>query len=69
MSSKPFGQHAHRGESKRQIVPLSHSRPVPIRRRTPNLAEYAYYNYTDPNRTPEAELVRKCLVAWDTPRS
>jgi uncharacterized protein (DUF1800 family) len=25
------------------------------------------YNYTDPNRSAEAELVRQCLVAWDTP--
>lgn len=32
-----------------------------------NLAEYAYYNYTNPGRTPEAELIRRCLVAWDTP--
>lgn len=32
-----------------------------------DLPEYAYYNYTDPNRTPEAELIRRCIVAWDTP--
>jgi uncharacterized protein (DUF1800 family) len=32
-----------------------------------DLPEYAYYTYTDPNRTPEAELVRRCIVAWDTP--
>jgi len=32
-----------------------------------NLPEYAYYDYTNPNRTPEAELVRRCMVAWDTP--
>lgn len=32
-----------------------------------DLPEYAYYNYTNPNRTPEAELVRRCIVAWDTP--
>jgi uncharacterized protein (DUF1800 family) len=31
-----------------------------------NLPEYAFYDYTNPNRTPEAELVRRCLVAWDT---
>jgi uncharacterized protein (DUF1800 family) len=36
---------------------------------TTTLPEYAYYNYTDPNRTAEAELVRKCIVAWDTPGS
>ena len=36
---------------------------------TTNLAEYAYYNYTNPNRTPEAELVRQCIVAWQTPAS
>jgi uncharacterized protein (DUF1800 family) len=28
--------------------------------------EYDFYNYTDPNRSAEAELVHKCLVAWDT---
>jgi uncharacterized protein (DUF1800 family) len=32
-----------------------------------NLPEYAFYDYTNPNRTPEAELVRRCLVAWDMP--
>jgi len=32
-----------------------------------DLPEYAYYNYTDPNRSAEAELVRRCIVAWDTP--
>lgn len=25
------------------------------------------YDYTDPNRSAEAELVRRCMVAWDTP--
>ena len=34
---------------------------------TTNLAEYAFYNYTNPNRTVEAELVRQCVVAWQTP--
>jgi len=34
---------------------------------TTNLAEYAYYDYTNPNRTAEAELVRQCIVAWQTP--
>jgi hypothetical protein len=34
---------------------------------TTNLAEYAFYNYTNPNRSAEAELVRQCLVAWQTP--
>jgi uncharacterized protein (DUF1800 family) len=32
-----------------------------------NLPEYAFYDYTNPSRTPEAELVRRCIVAWDTP--
>jgi uncharacterized protein (DUF1800 family) len=32
----------------------------------PELPEFAYYNYTNPNRTPEAELVRQCITAWDT---
>jgi hypothetical protein len=34
---------------------------------TTDLPEYAYYNYTNPARSAEAELVRKCIVAWDTP--
>jgi len=33
---------------------------------TTDLPEYAYYNYSDTNRSAEAELVRQCLVAWDT---
>jgi uncharacterized protein (DUF1800 family) len=33
------------------------------------LPEYAFYDYTNPNRSAEAELVRQCLVAWDTPAS
>jgi len=36
---------------------------------TVGLPEYDFYNYTNPNRTPEAELVRQCIVAWDTPGS
>jgi uncharacterized protein (DUF1800 family) len=32
-----------------------------------NLEEYAFYNYSNPNRSAEAELVRRCMVAWDTP--
>jgi uncharacterized protein (DUF1800 family) len=28
---------------------------------------HGVYDYTDPNRSPEAELVRQCMVAWDTP--
>ncbi len=34
---------------------------------TTNLPEFAFYNYTDPNRSAEAELVRQCIVAWQTP--
>lgn len=34
---------------------------------TVDLPEYAYYNYADPNRSAEAELVRQCIIAWDTP--
>jgi len=30
-----------------------------------NLPEYAFYDYTNPNRTPEAELIRRCIVTWD----
>ena len=33
----------------------------------PELPEYAFYNYTNPSRSPEAELIRKCIAAWDTP--
>ncbi len=29
--------------------------------------EHGVYNYTDPNRSAEAELVRQCMVAWNTP--
>ncbi len=32
-----------------------------------NQPEYDFYNYTNPNRSAEAELVRQCIVAWDTP--
>ena len=28
---------------------------------------HGVYDYTDPNRSPEAELVRQCMVAWNTP--
>jgi uncharacterized protein (DUF1800 family) len=35
----------------------------------PGLPEYEFYNYTNPNRSAEAELIRQCLVAWDTPAS
>ncbi|MBI5772890.1 MAG: DUF1800 family protein [Verrucomicrobia bacterium] len=31
-----------------------------------NLAEYSYYDYTNPSRTAEAELVRQCLRAWES---
>lgn len=33
----------------------------------PELPEYSFYDYTNPNRSPEAELVRRCIEAWDTP--
>ncbi|MCI0365697.1 MAG: DUF1800 domain-containing protein, partial [Phycisphaerales bacterium] len=28
---------------------------------------HGVYDYTDPNRSAEAELIRKCMVAWNTP--
>jgi hypothetical protein len=28
---------------------------------------HGVYDYTDPNRSEEAELVRQCMVAWNTP--
>jgi uncharacterized protein (DUF1800 family) len=32
----------------------------------PDLAEdYAFYDYTNPNRSAEAELVRQCMLAWE----
>jgi uncharacterized protein (DUF1800 family) len=31
--------------------------------------EHGVYDYTDPNRSAEAELIRQCLVAWNTPAS
>jgi len=27
--------------------------------------EYAFYDYTDPNRSAEAELVHQCMLAWE----
>jgi hypothetical protein len=30
-------------------------------------AEYDFYDYTNPSRSAEAELVRQCMLAWDTP--
>lgn len=32
---------------------------------TTNLPEYAFYDYTDPNRSAEAELVHQCMLAWE----
>jgi len=29
--------------------------------------EHGVYDYTDPNRSREAELIRQCILAWDTP--
>ena len=29
--------------------------------------EHGHYDYTDPNRSREAELIRQCILAWDTP--
>ncbi len=29
--------------------------------------EHGVYDYTDPNRSAEAELIRRCMVAWNTP--
>jgi uncharacterized protein (DUF1800 family) len=33
----------------------------------PELPEYNFYDYTNPSRSAEAELVHQCMVAWDTP--
>jgi hypothetical protein len=30
----------------------------------PELPEYAFYDYTNPQRSSEAELVRQCMLAW-----
>jgi len=30
----------------------------------PELPEYAFYDYTNPNRSAEAELVHQCMLAW-----
>jgi len=32
-----------------------------------DLPEYGFYDYRNPNRSAEAELVRKCIAMWDTP--
>jgi uncharacterized protein (DUF1800 family) len=29
--------------------------------------EHGVYDYTDPNRSAEVELIRQCMVAWNTP--
>ena len=31
----------------------------------PTHPEYAFYDYTNPNRTPEADLVHQCMLAWE----
>jgi uncharacterized protein (DUF1800 family) len=33
---------------------------------TLGLPEYDFYNYTDPNRSAEAELVHQCMLAWES---
>lgn len=30
------------------------------------LPDYAFYDYTDPNRSAEADLVHQCMLAWET---
>jgi uncharacterized protein (DUF1800 family) len=32
---------------------------------TTNLPEYAFYDYTNPNMSPEAKLVHDCMLAWE----
>jgi hypothetical protein len=32
---------------------------------TPGLPEYDFYDYTNPNRSPEADLVHQCMLAWE----
>jgi uncharacterized protein (DUF1800 family) len=34
---------------------------------TEDLPEYAFYDYTNPELSEEAALVRACMTAWDTP--
>ena len=31
-----------------------------------NLPEYSFYDYTQPNLSPEAQLVHDCMMAWET---
>jgi len=31
-----------------------------------SLPEYAFYDYTNPDRSAEAELVRQCMLAWES---
>jgi uncharacterized protein (DUF1800 family) len=33
--------------------------------KTDNPLEYGFYDYTDPNRSTEAELVHQCMLAWE----
>lgn len=32
---------------------------------TPGLPEYDFYDYTNPNRSAEADLVHQCMLAWE----
>ena len=32
---------------------------------TTNIPDYGFYDYTDPNRSAEAELVHQCMLAWE----
>lgn len=32
---------------------------------TPGLHEYDFYDYTNPNRSAEADLVHQCMLAWE----
>ena len=31
--------------------------------------DYGVYDYMDPNLSPEAQLIKQCMTAWDTPAS
>jgi uncharacterized protein (DUF1800 family) len=35
--------------------------------RTDLVEDYAFYDYTNPDRSAEADLVHQCMLAWETP--
>jgi uncharacterized protein (DUF1800 family) len=62
MANQPFTQEYISVKLCRLLVHDNFPNPTTLT----NLAEYAYYDYTAPNLSPEAQLVRNCMMAWET---